>query len=540
MRKHAAIPSPEDALEIVVDGTSRVVGEAYFRALVKHLARALGYSLAFVGVLERGEVERIKTLAVWSGDGYAKNFVYDLRGTPCENVISKQVCSYPADVQREFPSDELLVEMNVQCYLGAPIVSSADRALGLIAVLDVVPTREQPHTRWLLRSCANRSAAELERLEAEAALRTSEARYAVAVAGSSDGIWDWDCSSERVFYSKRYRELLGYSSAEEFPGTLSAWFEHAHPDDVERTWAALEGHLSRREPFDVHYRLRTRGGAYRWFRARGQAYWDEQDVPTRMAGALTDITDLVEAMQERESLIGELERKNAELERFVYTVSHELKSPLVTIEGFVGHLRSDLQQGARERVDGDIEHITHAVKRMQQLLEGISTLARLGRIVEEFTPLEMGALVEDARALVSGQAKAASIEIAVVGGPLPDAYGDRVRVLEVLQNLLENAIKFSRDAAARRVEISGARAGDTVELRVRDFGRGVEPDYQARIFQLFEQLDRSSEGSGIGLAIAKRVVEMHGGRIWCESPGSGAGCSFCFTLPARSDEAEEA
>ena len=152
----------------------------------------------------------------------------------------------------------------------------------------------------------------------------------------------------------------------------------------------------------------------------------------------------------------------------------------------------------------------------------------------------MGALVEDARALVSGQAKAASIEIAVVGGPLPDAYGDRVRVLEVLQNLLENAIKFSRDAAARRVEISGARAGDTVELRVRDFGRGVEPDYQARIFQLFEQLDRSSEGSGIGLAIAKRVVEMHGGRIWCESPGSGAGCSFCFTLPARSDEAEEA
>ncbi len=532
MRKQAAIPSPEDALEIVVGGTSRVVGEAYFRALVKHLARALGYRLALVGVLERGEVERIKTIAVWVGDDYAENFVYDLGGTPCENVISKQVCSYPVDVQRQFPSDELLVEMNIHAYLGAPIVSSADRALGLVAVLDVVPTPERAHARWILRSCADRAAAEFERIEAEAALRTSEARYAVAVAGSSVGIWDWDCSSDHVFYSKRYRELLGYDSTDEFPNTLAAWISRAHPVDLERTSAALEGHIVRREPFDLQYRMRNRDGEYRWYRSRGQAFWDEDGVPTRMAGALIDINELVIATQEREQLIGELEHKNAELERFVYTVSHELKSPLVTIEGFVGHLRGDLEQGAHERVEGDIGHISHAVKRMQQLLEGITTLARLGRIVGELEPLELDALVEDARALVSGQADGEAIEIAVVRGPLPRAFGDRVRVLEVLQNLLENAIKFSRDATVRRVEISAARAGDEIELRVRDFGRGVEPEFRTRVFQLFEQLDPSCEGSGIGLAIAKRVVEMHGGRIWCESPARGEGCCFCFTLPA--------
>ncbi|MCB9749054.1 MAG: PAS domain-containing protein [Myxococcales bacterium] len=524
-------PAPEEALRIVVEGTARVVGADYFRALVRELARALGYRFAFVGELLPGPRERVRTLAVWNADRHLDDFIYDLAGTPCENVLGKRICSYPRDVQREFPSDAMLVEIGAACYLGAPLISKADRAVGLIAVLDDVPRTERAHTRWLLRSCADRAAAEFERMGAEAALRASEARYAAAVAGTSDGLWDWDCNGDEIYLADRFRELLGYRGEDELPGTRSAWRALLHPDDRARAENRVERHLVAGEPFDVQYRMRARDGEYRWFRVRGRARRSESGEFERMAGSITDVSELVRATEEREALIDELARKNAELERFMYTVSHELKSPLVTIEGFVGYLREDLDARAPEAVDRDLHHISLAVRRIQQQLDGISSLARLGRIVGELTPLDMTQIVDEACALVAVDARARGLELAVTR-PLPAAHGDGVRVLEVVQNLLENAIKFSEEAAPARVEVGGELDGAQARYFVRDFGRGVEPAYRERIFELFEQLDVSVDGSGIGLAVVKRIVEIHGGRIWCESAGRGAGSTFYFTLPA--------
>jgi PAS domain S-box-containing protein len=134
--------------------------------------------------------------------------------------------------------------------------------------------------------------AEIEKRErVERAVRKSEERYALAVAGSTDGIWDWEILSNTVFYSDRFKEILGYSS-EEFPGTIDAFISRLHPEDADAVWSAVEHHLQKRVPYNIEYRLKTKSGEYRWFLARGQAIWDDKGNAIRMSGSLQDITKL--------------------------------------------------------------------------------------------------------------------------------------------------------------------------------------------------------------------------------------------------------
>lgn len=225
-----------------------------------------------------------------------------------------------------------------------------------------------------------------------------------------------------------------------------------------------------------------------------------------------------------------LEAKNAELERFTYIVSHDLQSPLITIKGFAGYLEGNAEAGNREQLKSDSVRITQAADKMQRLLDELLTLSRIGRIVNPPEKVPFGDLAHEAAALVAGRARGVRIEIA---SDLPVVYVDRVRVVEVLQNLLDNALKFMGSQPEPRVEVGARREGSEVVFYVKDNGIGIEPRYQEKVFGLFEQLDQSLGGTGVGLAIAKRVVEVHGGRIWIESEGAGGGSTFCFILPTE-------
>jgi signal transduction histidine kinase len=249
----------------------------------------------------------------------------------------------------------------------------------------------------------------------------------------------------------------------------------------------------------------------------------EQDVALRQV-----------AEAERERLIAELEARNTELERFTYTVSHDLKAPLITIRGFLGFVESDAQAGNAERLREDMGRIIEATDKMQRLLTELLELSRIGRMMNPPQAAPFEAIAREALAQVHGRLEAGGVQVELAAN-LPTVDGDRIRLVEVVQNLVDNAAKFMGPQPAPRIEI-GQRGRDTDGkpiLYVRDNGQGIEPQYHERVFGLFNKLDPLSEGTGVGLALVKRIVEVHGGRIWLESEGAGQGATFCFTLPAE-------
>ncbi len=243
---------------------------------------------------------------------------------------------------------------------------------------------------------------------------------------------------------------------------------------------------------------------------------------------------LQKELEKRKALIHELESKNQELERFTYTVSHDLKSPLFTIRGFLGYLEQDAHNGNHERLTADIQRISEATDKMQSLLNDLLELSRIGRMKNESTLIPFEEVVQDAAGLVEGRLSQNQVTLQIEKN-LPVVYGDRPRLVEVLQNLLDNGAKFMGDQPTPQIDIgwvSDAVLSDRATLYVHDNGIGIAPEHFERIFGLFNKLDPHSEGTGIGLAMVKRIIEVHGGRIWVESE-RGKGTTFFFTLPIQ-------
>ncbi|GAB1471930.1 PAS domain S-box protein [Chloroflexota bacterium] len=278
---------------------------------------------------------------------------------------------------------------------------------------------------------------------------------------------------------------------------------------------------------------------------QGREYWvettktpiyDESGTIIGTTGIARDISGHKLAELERERFIAELAAKNAELERFTYTVSHDLKSPLVTITGFLGYIERDVTAGKLDNFSRDISRIRHAVDKMQTLLNELLELSRVGRIVNEPVEEDFGAIVRKALSLLEGTITTNKISVEFVDEGRK-IYGDRVRLREVLQNLLENSVKFMGDQPNPEIHIGSIQNEHGVPVFfVKDNGIGVEPQYQDRIFGLFNKLDSTTEGTGIGLTLVKRIIEMHNGSIWVESQ-PGIGSTFFFTLAATKNQA---
>jgi len=245
-----------------------------------------------------------------------------------------------------------------------------------------------------------------------------------------------------------------------------------------------------------------------------------------------DKAALQRELDARKKLIDELENKNGELERFTYTVSHDLKSPLVTINGFLGYLEQDARSGNTERLERDVMRIHEAVRKMQNLLNELLELSRIGRVVNPPEAIPFNDLVQEALTLVHGRLNAGQVTVTVQPN-LPVVSVDKPRSIEVLQNLLDNAAKYMGEQSNPQIEIGqrGEEDGRLVFF-IRDNGIGIAPQYHMRIFGLFNKLDPRSEGTGVGLALVKRIIEVHGGRIWVESKAD-QGSTFYFTLPSQ-------
>ena len=245
--------------------------------------------------------------------------------------------------------------------------------------------------------------------------------------------------------------------------------------------------------------------------------------PGQFATVFEDIT-------ERKAREEELRQKNAEMERFTYLVSHDLKSPLVTVKTFLGYLEEDLAKQETERVKKDLLYMHGATEKMSRLLGDLLEVSRIGRVVNPPARTSFQALAKEALEAVAGSLTLRGVEVTVDEVELP-LLGDRPRLVEIWQNLLENAVKYMGDQPSPRIHLGVERAGEHTQFFVRDNGLGIDPRYHGKVFGLFEKLDARTEGTGLGLALIKRIVEVHGGTIRVESEGAGQGSCFLFTLP---------
>lgn len=243
-------------------------------------------------------------------------------------------------------------------------------------------------------------------------------------------------------------------------------------------------------------------------------------------------TSIKHELEIQEKLVLELELKNEELERFTYTASHDLKSPLITIRGFLGYLEQDARKGNFERLAIDIQRISDATEKMHRLLSELLDLSRVGRVMNEKKEISFELIVEEALKRVEGQIEAKQVRVRV-GSGFPTVYVDKERLIEVIQNLVDNAVKFTSAQTQPDVEINYYLKDNAPVFYVRDNGIGIRKEFQDRVFGLFDKLNPDSEGTGIGLALVKRIIEVHGGKIWVESD-EGRGATFYFTLGSKS------
>jgi signal transduction histidine kinase len=242
-----------------------------------------------------------------------------------------------------------------------------------------------------------------------------------------------------------------------------------------------------------------------------------------------------EAEADRRDLIAKLEAINADIERFTYTAFHDLRTPLVTVKGYLGLLKSDLEASRLEEVKQDIWRIEKAVNKMEELFSDLLELSRIGRVIRPLEDVNLSQLTQEVLQTLDRLIRTKAITVRV-SPDLPSVYGDRIRLRAVLENLIENAAKYTDGQPTPLIEI-GTRVQEGQQIIfVKDNGQGIDPRYHNRIFNLFEQLDPSMEGTGIGLALVKRIIEVHGGRIWVESEGQGQGSTFCFTIPELRNE----
>lgn len=388
-----------------------------------------------------------------------------------------------------------------------------------------------------------------ERKRAETQLRQAEARYrtlveqipAVTFMAALDG------GSNELYVSPQIEALLGFSQKEWLENPV-LWHRQLHPDDRERWNLEFAPTCGTGEPFRSVYRFLARDGRVVWVHGEAKMVRDDDGRPLFLQGVAFDITGMKQAEEELKALnqtleervaeraavaeqrAQELARSNAELQEFAYVASHDLQEPLRAVSSFATwlarHYEGQLDATAQDR----IARIVNGAGRMQQLISDLLSYSRVGRQGRSFAPTDCNKVLADVLANLRVAVEESGATL--TWDALPTVTADEMELTQLLQNLIGNAIKF-RGEAPSQIHIGLRRQEGDWLFQVRDNGIGMDPKYGERIFQIFQRLHGRGKypGTGIGLAICKKIVERHGGRIWVESE-LGQGSTFCFTLPA--------
>jgi PAS domain S-box-containing protein len=396
---------------------------------------------------------------------------------------------------------------------------------------------EQPHTfkpdeLALAGLIGSQVAFAVDRTRAEENARRSEERLRFALDAARMGTWDWDLATQRVCWSDNLERIHGMPAGS-FDGTFLSFERGIHPEDRDRVLNAARAAIEQAAAYDVEYRIVADDGTVKWVEAKGRVEY-EDGRPVRMTGICMVVTRRKTAELEKLAAAEEASRLKDE---FLATLSHELRTPLNAVLGWVQMLQSETGLST-ERIERAIDVIGRNARLQAQLIEDILDVSRIvaGKLEIERHALLVPVLVDTVVSGLLPAANARRIQVAChVARDIPPIEGDPKRLQQVLGNVLSNAIKFTPEGGRVELRCDSDEANLTIEIA--DSGVGIEPAFLPFVFDRFRQADcrstRTHGGLGLGLAIARHILEQHGGRIQAFSDGPGCGTTIRMNLPVR-------
>ena len=380
-----------------------------------------------------------------------------------------------------------------------------------------------------------------ERYEALRNIELSNERFLKVSEVSKDAIWDYDVKEQSLFWGEGFKKLFGYDP-DDFGDKLVSWEEQIHGDDREQVVNSFKNTIEGKSGlvWDSEYRFLKADGEYAFIHDKGSVIRNENNEVIRVVGAMSDVTEQKETEEKlrrlNESLkkqADELAASNAELEQFAFVASHDLQEPLRMITGFLAQLERKYEDVLDEKGKKYIHFATDGARRMRQIILDLLNYSRVGRVDTDREEVDVNAIVDEAMLLNQSLLKENKAEVEI--GKMPIINASKGPMRQLFQNLISNALKYHKSGSSPEVNIRAEETDDYWAFMIKDNGIGIDPEYSDKIFNIFQRLHGREEysGSGVGLAICKKIVEDHGGTIWVESE-VGKGSTFYFTIVKES------
>ncbi|WP_127846746.1 PAS domain S-box protein [Psychroflexus aestuariivivens] len=371
-------------------------------------------------------------------------------------------------------------------------------------------------------------------------IKSSNEKFRRVSEAINDVIWDLDLESDRIIWSQGLKGLFGYEP-EEFGNEIESWSQRLHPEDYDRVLSSFESALnnSKEDFWRADYRFKRKDDTYADVIDRGSIIRNEDNKPIRMVGAIQDISDLKSYQKSLEKLNLELKKRakaleisNKDLEQFAYVASHDLQEPLRMVTGFLSRLEEKYKTELDEKAQQYIYFAVDGAKRMRQIILDLLEFSRIGRDFGKIKQIDVNEVIQDIRVLLKERVEQTKAEI--ITGKLPEIICTEGEIRQVLYNLIDNALKYHKKNQSPIINIRCKEKDKHFQFSIEDNGIGIEASYYKKIFTIFKRLHQQNEysGTGIGLAITKKIIDNLGGKIWLKSD-LDVGTTFFFTIPKK-------
>ena len=530
-----------EMLEAIPNDLYKYHDAELYEVVAELIGSRLETEYVVIGAIEEGKTE-VNARVFWSKGHFVEGVRYPLRSGPCGSVIkNRELTQFGPEVRLLFPDEKRLFEWNINAYIGVPLFNSNEKVIGVLAAMSEKKLPRDPIVELILRMYSGRISAEMERSMGEQALRESEERFRQLFDNMPLAMGIRDTNEELlVDVNPRMEELFGMSR-EALIGRHRGADTTMEDDQLRKklTEQLIKGEISR---FSTDKRYRTQYGNEILCRTtRSLVYIKGHKY---VIGILEDIThekkieaqlrEKIRELDEKNRKLSEYIDSNLQLENFAYFASHDLKEPLRTIGSFAQLLnrryRNQLDQSALEYLD----FIVGGVQNMNRLINDLLVYARVSRIQLEKEAVNPRILIREIKQRLNQVIHDSNVTIEI--GDMPEwIYGYHTNLQQLFQNLITNAIKFRSRERPAWVRIEGKSKEGMWEFAVHDNGIGMEAQFHEQIFNMFRKLHSRTEfeGTGIGLALCKKVVEQHQGSISVDSiPGEGTTFRFTLEIPA--------
>jgi PAS domain S-box-containing protein len=371
-----------------------------------------------------------------------------------------------------------------------------------------------------------------ERKLAEKEIEDQKQRLSNVIESTGAGTWEWNVQTGKTQLNEIWANLLGYTLEELEPTSFTTWTDLVHPDDLKEALEILENYFSgKTSEYKAEFRMRHKNGGWVWILDKGKTFsYTPEGKPLMMFGTHVDITSNKLREEEIKSANQKLQAANEELKSFASVASHDIKEPLRMISSFLQLLEKKYIDQLDEKGLQYIDFAVNGAKRLTSLIDNMMDYSRVGFDESQLGPVDLNTVVEEVIQLQNQVLHAKKAEITV--GDLPVVLGIKTPLKSVFINLITNALKYQKEGNSPKISIDSKNLGEECQISIEDNGIGIEKEYFDRIFKLFGRLHRIDEysGAGIGLAICKKVIDQHQGKIWVDSePGKGS--KFHIILP---------